>query len=55
VKTVCAEELETIKLAIGADAFGKGRFDEALELFGQVALAEDFVDFLTIPAYECLP
>jgi malate synthase len=55
VKTVCAEELETIKLALGADAFGKGRFDEALELFGQVALAEDFVDFLTIPAYARLP
>ncbi len=29
-----------------------GRYDEARELFEQVALADEFVDFLTIPAYE---
>ena len=29
-----------------------GRFDEAREIFERVALSEDFVEFLTLPAYE---
>ena len=28
------------------------RLDDARRLFEQVALAEDFPDFLTLPAYE---
>jgi malate synthase len=32
----------------------QGRFDEARDLFEQVALSTDFPDFLTIPAYEIL-
>ncbi|MET0233864.1 MAG: malate synthase A [Kibdelosporangium sp.] len=31
---------------------GLAHLDEAVELFDQVALADDFVDFLTLPAYE---
>ncbi|CAA9404122.1 MAG: Malate synthase [uncultured Pseudonocardia sp.] len=34
--------------------FTAGRYDEARELFEQVALADDFVEFLTLPAYERL-
>ena len=30
-------------------------YDEAAELFEQVALSEEFVEFLTLPAYERLP
>jgi malate synthase len=29
-----------------------GRFDEAREIFERVALSDDFVEFLTLPAYE---
>ena len=32
----------------------EGRPDESRELFDQVALADEFVDFLTLPAYEHL-
>ena len=39
-----AEELEKL---------GPG-YDEARELFDQVALGEEFVEFLTVPAYEHL-
>ena len=52
VKDVEREELEKIKTAVGADAFAKGRYDEAREIFDGVALSKDFKDFLTIPAYE---
>ena len=37
---------------IGPEAWAAGRFEEARVLFEQVALADDFVDFLTLPAYE---
>ncbi len=32
--------------------FGDGRFDDARAVFDEVALADDFVEFLTLPAYE---
>ncbi len=52
VRQVEDEELEKIKQAVGEDVFAQGKYDEARELFDQVALADDFVEFLTLPAYE---
>ena len=34
---------------------GPGGYDEARALFMEVAVADDFADFLTIPAYERMP
>jgi malate synthase len=50
------EELERIRGEIGNDEwfYSQGRPDESRGLFEQVALADDFVDFLTLPAYEKL-
>ncbi len=48
------EEMERVKREIGAKAFAKGRFPEAIALFRQVSLAPEFVDFLTLPAYELI-
>jgi malate synthase len=42
------EELEKIPAAQSAG----NRFKEARQLFEQVALAEPFTEFLTLPAYE---
>jgi malate synthase len=39
--------------AVLADA-GEGRWDDARAVFDRVALADDFEDFLTVPAYEYL-
>ena len=50
VRKVRDEELAKIKTAAG-DAYAKGRYDEAASLFDEVALAADFVEFLTVPAY----
>ena len=36
------------------EKLGSG-YEEAAELFEQVALADDFVEFLTLPAYDRLP
>jgi malate synthase len=52
VRQVEDEELEKIRQSVGDDRFTGGRYAEARELFEQVALADDFEEFLTLPAYE---
>jgi malate synthase len=52
VRTVLDEVLASVRQEVGADAFAGGRFEQAREIFERVALADDFVDFLTLPAYE---
>ena len=54
VRSIEQEELEKIRETIGAAAYAGGRFGDARALFEQVALGERFVEFLTIPAYECV-
>jgi malate synthase len=55
VETIREEELARIHETVGAAAYDAGRFSEASELFDRVALADEFEDFLTIPASEYLP
>jgi len=52
VKKIEQEELAKIRTTVGDDAYANGRYDEAASLFDDVALSEDFVEFLTFPAYE---
>jgi malate synthase len=52
VQRVVDEELAKIRDAIGAGSFDADRFAQARELFVQVALADDYADFLTVPAYQ---
>ncbi len=54
VRRIADEELVRIRETVGADAYAAGRFEEARDIFEQVALSEDFVEFLTLPAYERL-
>ena len=39
----------------GDEVWEKGRPAETREIFEQVALSDDFPEFLTVPAYELLP
>jgi malate synthase len=48
------EEMERVKREVGAKAYVAGRFPEAVKLFRDLSLAEEFVEFLTIPAYELI-
>ncbi len=52
VRKIEKEELAKIRDAVGADFFAKGRYDEAAGIFEEVALSKDFVEFLTLPAYD---
>jgi hypothetical protein len=40
--------------AVGAEVYDASRFKDAREVFEQVALAEDFIEVLTLPAYRLL-
>jgi malate synthase len=55
VEQVIDEEMTTIREKAGDEKFGNGRWEDARELFTAMALADDFEDFLTIPAYERMP
>ncbi|PLS05662.1 malate synthase A [Neobacillus cucumis] len=48
------EELEKIKQEVGAQNFEKSRFAEAVQLFDQLILNDEFIDFLTLPGYQQL-
>ncbi len=52
VRRIADEELAGIESETGAEAYKQSRFTEARALFEQVALADDFADFLTTPAYD---
>jgi malate synthase len=55
VDRVIDEELAKIREAVGDEAFGKGRFADARDLYREMAMADDFAVFLTLPAYERMP
>jgi malate synthase len=51
---ILPSELENVKAYVGADAFEKGRFNEAIEIFNRLVLSDDYVEFLTLPAYDLI-
>ena len=54
VRRVADEVVAEIAERVGPEAFQKGRYEEARRLFEEVALSEEFVEFLTIPAYDLI-
>jgi malate synthase len=54
VNRIIGEELATIRAGLG-DAFNAARYEQAEALFKEVALADDYAEFLTLPAYERMP
>ena len=52
VHNVAHQELAKMREEYGDEIFEQGRFEEAGELFEEVALASSFPEFLTLPAYE---
>ncbi|MGH6921278.1 MAG: malate synthase A, partial [Geminicoccaceae bacterium] len=52
IRRLLEEELAKIRESVGEERFGAGRFEEAATLFRDLVLAEEFAEFLTLPAYE---
>lgn len=47
-------ELGKIKEYVGEKAFENGKFKEAIDLFDELVKSKDFIDFLTLPAYDMI-
>jgi malate synthase len=54
VERLIGEELALIRAGLG-DGYNEARYEQATTLFTEVALADDYVEFLTLPAYERMP
>jgi malate synthase len=52
VREIADEALASIAAEIGSEAFAASRYELARRVFEEVALADDFADFLTLPAYR---
>jgi malate synthase len=52
VERILDEELATIRNGLGEEHFDAERFAQARRLVVEVALADDYADFLTLPAYR---
>lgn len=48
------ESLDAIRAEVGEDAFSAGKFAEAAELLDQITASEEFIEFITLPAYQRL-
>jgi len=46
------QELGKVKEMLGDKGWNAGRYEEGAKMFEQLTLAEDFADFLTLPAYD---
>ena len=51
---VITEEMQRVRTEVGAETYDGGRFKQAVELFRTLSLADDFEDFLTVPAMGLL-
>jgi malate synthase len=54
VREVIDEELQSLRETFGDEIYTKSRADDARAIFEQVALGDEFIEFLTLPAYEYL-
>ena len=52
VRRTLDEEMAKIQETVGAARFEAGKFEEAASLLKDLVLAEEFTDFLTLPAYR---
>ena len=53
-RALLAEELGRIRSAVGEQQFSRSQFELARSIFDSIITSEEFVQFLTLPAYEHL-
>ena len=53
-RKVLADELGRASSIVGEEAFAAGRFAEAARMFEEITASDDYVEFLTLPAYAAL-
>jgi malate synthase len=51
-KELVPQELAKVREMLGDKQYAAGKYPEAAKMFEELTLADDFADFLTLPAYE---
>jgi malate synthase len=51
-QAILAEELAKTPAIVGEEAFSAGKYAEGARLFGEITTSDDYVEFLTLPAYR---
>jgi malate synthase len=51
---ILADELRKTPSIVGAEAFAAGRYAEGAKLFAEITTSDEYVEFLTLPAYRAL-
>jgi malate synthase len=49
---ILREELAKTPSIVGAEAYAAGRYAEGAQLFEEITAADEYVEFLTLPAYR---
>lgn len=53
-RSMLSEEIQVVKLELGAERFDRGRFEEAARLMERITTQDELIDFLTLPGYALL-
>ena len=53
-RSLLAEELPKVKTYLGEAAWKAGKYEQAAELFSKITTDDNYVEFLTLPAYELI-
>jgi len=53
-RKLLAEELPNVKTYLGDAAYAEGKYEQAAELFERITTDDNYVEFLTLPAYELI-
>ena len=48
------DELKKTPAIVGADAYAAGRYADGAKLFEEITAADEYVEFLTLPAYQAI-
>ena len=54
VSAMVPEEMPKIREYLGDLGWSKGKYDDAAKMFEQMCIDDNFVEFLTLPAYEAI-
>jgi malate synthase len=49
-----ADELKKTPAIVGADAYAAGRYADGARLFEEISASDEYVEFLTLPAYSAI-
>ena len=51
-QTLVPQELKRVREILGEQQYAAGKYDEAAKMFEELTLRDEFVEFLTLPAYD---